>query len=240
MADTVLDLLTDAMMEINALAAGEPMTAEDAAFCLRKLNHILDEWSARRLYVPNVNFQLYTLTPNLQPHTIGPTGTFVVASRPVRIDSASLVLNTTNPATDMPIRIRDDDWWANQRVKSQKSSTPTDLYYSPDMPNGSCYLWPIPSAANGLRLQTWSIIGKFASTAVVLNLPPGYQQALTLTLAEAICEPFKQEPGSMLTTNAVRARRTIAANNDESSRISLIGFGGKKRSGFNYFTGQPN
>jgi hypothetical protein len=239
MADTVLDLITDAMQEINVVAAGETLAAEDATLGLRKLNGILDEWSARRIYVPNVNFSLYTLTANLQPHTIGPTGTFVVSSRPVRIENAALVLSPSGNSVDIPLRIRDDNWWANQRVKTITTSTPTDLYYSPDMPNGSLYLWPIPNAANGLRLETWSIVDKFADTSTALNLPPGYQRALTLTLAESLAEIYGKTAGAMLTTSAVRARKTIASNNNESPRISLTPFGKGKR-GFNYFSGLPN
>ena len=64
---TVLDVISNALTEINALAQGETASAGDSSFALSKLNRMLDQWNARELYVYTVRFDEYTLTPNLQP-----------------------------------------------------------------------------------------------------------------------------------------------------------------------------
>lgn len=240
MADTVLDLIQDALEEIGVYAPSEVPTAADATKALRALNRMMDQWSARKLFAYNVAFSAFTLTPALQPHTIGPAAgaTFSLSVRPVRIENAALILNNVTPAVDVPLAIRDDDWWANQRVKSLTTNVPTDLYYSPDSPNGSLYLWPVPSFAYGLRLETWVTVGQFAALTDSLVLPPGYHEAIMLSLAEKLARPFGKSVDASLTQDARQARVTIQKNNDKSPRISAIPYTQKIKASFNYYSGQ--
>jgi hypothetical protein len=236
---TVLDLITDALLEAGILSQGETPSSADADFSLSKLNYMLDEWAARKVYAYNVDFQLYTLTANLQPHTIGPTGVFVVSQRPVRIENAAIVLNASTSPVDVPMNLRDDDWWANQSVKSITSTVPTDLYYSPAWPNGQIYLWPIPSAAQGLRLETWGLLSQVTLTDTV-SFPPGYKLAMMTSLAEMLCGPFNVGIPPGLSATALNARKTIQGNNDASKRIATydVGMpGGSRRGDFNYKSG---
>src|SRR5271165_912858 len=169
-----LGLINNSLYELNTLAQGETADAATGQFCLQRLNDMLDMWAAAKRYCYSVNFQLYTLVPSLSPHTIGPTGTFVVPSRPVKIISAAIVLNSTGTLVDIPIEVQDDQWWSYQRVKNLQSSIPTDLYYEPDFPNGSLYYWPIPNYAYQTRLEMWTILSQIPLLTTPLVLPPGY------------------------------------------------------------------
>jgi len=71
MADTWLDIVTDALLEINAQAPGEPVDPAAQAIAQRRLNRIIDSWAARRAYAHAEVFTQYNLIPNLQPHSIG-------------------------------------------------------------------------------------------------------------------------------------------------------------------------
>lgn len=243
MADTVLDVLTDALMEIGVYASGEVPSAADATLALRKANEELDAWAARRMNAYSVAFTAYTLTPGHQPHLIGPGLTapdFAADQRPVRIEAAALILNNVTPNVDVPLNIRDDDWWANQRVKGITTTVPTDLYYSPDYPNGSLWLWPVPSFAYGIRLETWGLISQLANLGDSFSLPPGYKKAFVLSLAERLCRPFGRGAMPDLAADASRARAAIQANNAGSPRIASADFGtrGNGRGAFNYYTGK--
>lgn len=241
MSVLVTDLIANTMKEIGALAPGEPPTSDEQTDILGKLNRLLDRWNTQRLYTFNVNFVNYTLTANLSPHTIGPTGTFTVSVRPVEIKAAAIILNNVTPNVTSPVTLRDDDWWANQRVKSLAASLPTDLYYSPDFPNGSLFLWPVPSTAYGLELETRTIL---ASVVIgdTITLPPGYEDAITLSLAEDICPMFEKSPNPVLLSAAMRARSAIKATNSFSPRISTVEAGmprgGGVQSDWNYRTGR--
>lgn len=101
LAYTALDIITDALITNQMIAAGEVPDSETAQWAFRSLNYLIDIWKAKAGYVYAKNFQVFTLTPQLSPHLIGPDppATFVVPVRPVRIESAALLLssNGSNP-----------------------------------------------------------------------------------------------------------------------------------------------
>lgn len=223
---------------------GGTQAPEENSDALLILNQIVDQWAARKAYAYSVGFTSYTLTPNHAPHLIGPgmaSPDFAMGVRPVRIESAQLILNSATPNVDVPLNLRDETWWADQRIKSLATNVPTDLYYSPDWPNGSLNLWPVPSFAYGLRLETWTSIAQFASVATTFSAPPAYLKALTLALAEELCIWFGSDPPAGLAERAARARVALQMNNDKSPRISSADFGtrGKPRGDFNYYSGGP-
>lgn len=220
-AGKVSQLISDALQEMGAYGQGDDIQAKDAQFALRKLNRILDQWAARRMYVYTLAFTLYTLQVNLSPHTIGPAAaTFAVPQRPTKVQGATIVLTGTTPTTELPIEIRDSDWWNNQRVKNLTSSIPTDLYYSPDYPNGSLYFWPVPDFAYQCRLETWGQISQFNALNDAFNMPPGYLEAITLTLAEGLCPSFQKQLDPGLAAQAQRARTAIQMLNNPAPRIA--------------------
>lgn len=246
MSDTVQDIITDALREILVIGSTQAPTANDSNVGLRVLNRELDAWAARKAYVYAETFNSYTLAPNHQPHLIGPglaAPDFAATQRPVRIRGAALILNNVTPNVDVPLRIRDADWWNFQRVKAIATTTPTDLYYEPDWPNGSLFLWPVPTFAYGLRLQLWTLINQFVNLTDSFTFPPGWKKALTLTLAEKLCRPFSRGAQEDLVEDARRARVEIQMNNIKSPRIPSADAGssgsrGGRRPTFNYYSGQ--
>lgn len=247
MADTVLDIITDALIEIEAYGADEPViSAPDAQRGLRILNRELDAWAARKAYVYAVTFPTYTLTPGHFPHLIGPGLTapdFEAVQRPVRVEGANLILNTSNPSVDTPIAIRDEAWWLNQRIKTLQSTVPTDLYYAAAWPNGELNLWPVPNFAYGLRLELWALISQFATINLAFSLPPGYRKAIVLTLAVRCCRAWGRPLRPDLVEDARQARSDIQTNNIKSPRIASADYGTAgssqgRRGSFNYYSGQ--
>jgi hypothetical protein len=218
---TARDLCLDAMLEIGAIAPGEAMSAGDGVFVLGKLNRLLDNWNADRAAVYASAFTTYTLVPALSPHTIGPASlidpsldpTWIMAQRPVEIVSASYILTGGTVPVYQPINVVDNQWWAGQSVPTLSIAYPSDLYYQPDWPAGKLYFWPVPSSDWQVELQTRVLL-----TALALNdtftLPQGYQDAVTLTLAESIATAYGTQPSPMLRESALKARARIFANND--------------------------
>lgn len=209
-----------ALAEIRAVGAGDDPTPEDAALALVLFNELLDALNADRRAVFNEDLSTFTLTPALQPHTIGPSGaTFTVTTnRPETIDAANIVITSPTPAVRIPLNLRDDEWWMTTRVQGVTSSIPTDLWYDPDWPNGNIYLWPVPSAAYGLELMRRTVLAQ-VTASTTLTLPPGYQMALRLTLAE-ICAPSFGVTVSPSTMRRARdARATVWSANDSIPRI---------------------
>src|ERR1035437_7931772 len=103
----VQDIIADALAEIGMLSPGESPDGETAQWAFRKINYLLDYWSAQKNYVYKKTFETYTLVPGLSPHTIGPApgATFQVRQRPVKIISAPVILNNVTPNIEIQLNI---------------------------------------------------------------------------------------------------------------------------------------
>lgn len=248
MSILVTTLIKDALLELGVVRPAETPTADQSVVSLRILNRILDDWNADERAVYNVSFQEYTFIPDQQLHTIGPAASspdFTYTIRPERIVGANVLLNTTTPTVKVPINIRDDSWWLSLPVPSIETAFPTDLYYSPEWPLGKIYFWPIPSTAYGVQLELYAILSSVL-IGDTINLPPGYQSALTLSLAEELVNIQGCNPaivGSIL-GRAGKARARIFDVNDDPPKIQTQDSGmpqvSVNRATFNYRTGLDN
>lgn len=240
------DLIQSAAYEIGAFSPGEPVAAAEALWALEVLQRIIDQWNAKRAMIFSVGFTLYNLTPNLGPHTIGPTGVLNTGPaanyRPVRIASCSFVLNpgSTNPV-DLPVQMRDKDWWAANPLKSLTSSIITDLYYEPASPNGNLNFYPICNTNGVVRLEQWSSLAQALTLQTALGLVQGYWEALVTTLAVGLCPSFGTQASPELVMRQKLAIKTVFENNDASPRIEtasgMPGTAGTGRPDFNFLTG---
>lgn len=239
MSITVVDFLAATLAEIRVARAGDVLAADDQDLALLLFNELLEALNAESRAVYSDAFTSYVLTPNLQPHTIGPSGTFTATQRPVTLEGANLVLTNVTPNIRVPLTLRDSAWWLNLRARGVTSSVPIDLYYQPTWPNGNLNLWPVPTTAHSLELETRVLL---LSVAVgdTMNLPPGYQQALRLTLAELCASPFGQQVSQTTAAKAREARARIWGVNDTIPNLDTIDAGmpaGTRRGGFSFVTG---
>lgn len=237
---TISDMVTEALEEIRSARAGDVINSEDMDLGLRTLNRILNAWNADERAVYNEEFNDYTLTPNLSPHTIGPSGTFNVTQRPVSLEYAALNLGNT-PNVFTPIAVRGDEWYQRNQVPGITLSVPTDVYYDTGWPLGKLYFYGIPTVAYGVRLWTRVLLASVVLTDT-FSLPPGYQDALTLTLAERLAPAFGQRASEETKQAARDARDLIFSVNDTTSLDINTRDGGmptssSDRTGYDYLTG---
>lgn len=237
---TTRDLLTEAFRDIAVLPAGAPLADPEASDGLSKLTRLFDNWNAERAGVYATRFATHTLVPALQPHTIGPTAyspTFIVTQRPVAIEWANLVVPSSPTSTRYQITIRTSEWWGQLSSPGLSTSMPTDLYYSPDWPLGRLYLWPVPTAAYGLELNTRIVLADLGLDDEVY-LPPGYRDAITRTLGEMLAPSYP--PAVADAVEAAKARARIFANNDVTPRLATADYGTQSSATWiNWRTGLP-
>lgn len=218
---TVLELLTEALAEINVISPGEAPSAEDSELALSTFNELMDSWNADRRAVYVDAISTHTLTPALQPHTIGSAGaTFTVSSRPVSIEDANLVISDVR----YPIALRDKYWWMALPDRTLTGAIPTDLYYEQAWPNGNLYLWPVPTTAYMLELLKRALLSSVALSDI-FTMPPGYKAAVKLSLAEAFCGPFERSVPPKLGERATKARAVIFGNNDPDPHMVVADYG---------------
>jgi hypothetical protein len=233
---TIQDICKSALLEINVQAQGESLSAANAVFTLEKLNRILDAWNAEHAASYAQQFVTFTLTPSLSPHTIGPSpAVWIQTVRPVSIESASLILDSSTPSVYLPITLRDAQWWAGQQVPALETSFPTDCYYEPAWPSGNLYFWPVPTTAYDVELEIRRLLAQVALSDT-FSLPPGYQEALTLTLAEQCARPFGRPLEPTLVRDAAMARARIFANNTPTPRLMTQDSGMPRKQSANFPT----
>jgi hypothetical protein len=236
---TALSIINAAGMEIGALAGGESFSSDDQAWVLQKMQRLIDRYNARAPMIYNVNFALFTLPAGPNPVSIGPGATFDVNQRPVNIPSIGLLLGGT-PAVEIPLNCRDQDWWANNRIKGLTSTLPTDYYYSPDWPNGGIYFWLEPTASYQVRVQSRLVLGEYTGYTDSFTMPPAYWDLIVYELAISLCPGFKTSASPELIAGWKAANKAVQVNNISSPRLasdspSQSGVGG--RPDFNFLTG---
>lgn len=236
------DLVTSALLELGVTAAGEAPAPDDTSWGLEKLQRLIDQWNARKELIFSTNFLQFTLTPNHDPHTIGPNGDFNLPYRPVEIVTANYILNAGSNPVDVPINLRDDAWWADNPLKSLVSTIPTNLYYDAASPLGNAHFWPIVSAAIPVRLQVWSTLTQAVDLQTKLGFVQGYWDAIVSDLAVRLAPSFERSVSPELREQWSRGMRIIEQNNgglppriDTSGGLPNSGRGG--RPDFNFLTG---
>lgn len=233
---TTLDLLTETYQDLTILAVGQTLDADQSAFGLLKLARLFDNWNAERAGVYANRFITDTLVSGLNPHTIGPdTATFTVAQRPVTVDGVSLVLPSSADVF-LGLNPRNAAWYSSLTVPGIETDIPTDFYYNPTWPNGEIWLYPVPDADYDVRLLTRVVLADLALSDTV-SLPPGYRDAIILTLGEMIALTYPPAVPSPEAAAAARAR--IFANNDVLPTLETADAGLTARGGrfFNWRSG---
>lgn len=248
---TCVDLITDALIEIGAMSPGDALEPAEGQWAFRKLNYLIDVWQAMRKFVWGANFQVFTFQAGVNPVIMGPspaaTPGWTVPTRPVRIESAALILNS-GTAVDLPINIRDKDWWALNQVKSIQTNVPTDLYPDYLNPDAYLYFWPVMNQGDQVRIQLWQTVTQFNTITDPIGgadgpgtLPQAYRAALMLTLAESLLPGENRQAHPVLVQAALQARTAVFGNNSQPPRIRTQDSGmprsGAIRADFNWATG---
>jgi hypothetical protein len=164
-----LEIINDAYEKCNRLTPGEPLSADDAAFALRKLNLLVDELSSQNLFLFHEQ-----LTSNAQSGSIT-LGTGVWAS----VDPGSEIVSATaNNLALSPITMRQYNEIYQPTVTGVPSVWANDGL-------STIYLWPVPTGQT-VKLQTRKSVGAFADLTTEYTAPSGYKSALGAGLAVRI------------------------------------------------------
>lgn len=186
-------LISSALRLLKVLKwPGQKAAPEELADGLTFLNNLLDSWSIQRILIPVVDWSVTTLTAGQYEYQIGPSAPspFNIA-RPIRIDAAGIVQASSTVGTvafRTPLKIISQKEWVEILDKTTTADVPEKLYYGPEVPLGTLWLWPIPNCvtATELELSAWTALASFpdsTSPGTDVPLAPGYARALIYNLA---------------------------------------------------------
>jgi hypothetical protein len=219
------DILYPAMRLIRLIRPGHGPQPEIITEALAALNALIDSWGTERLIVPAVLRNVFTLTASQQSYSIGPSGDFMVASRPSKVERAGLIDINANPSlpSELPLDVLTLAQWRAISIKAQTSTHPRELWYDQSLTvgNGTLYLWPIPTVVNQVALYLWQTLLQFQAVEDAFAMQPGYLRALQYNLAVELAPRFENAVLSPLTLQiATEAKGKIKSLNRPPLELS--------------------
>lgn len=255
----VSDVISAAFTELGVKPPDQDLPEGAGDWGFKKLNRIIDRWNIRRLFIYVINQYTNDLTPsstdvNGNPcFTVGPVGANFTFPRPLRIESAQIVLTSSSPDVNIPLEVINTDDYSALRVPALTASIPTKLYYSPTWITpvspqsatgiGTFYPWPFPTVTtNKLSWWSWNQMPAYSDLTDTFSVPPGYEDALTYTLAEEMLPTYPNKAAAeYIIQFAKQARAAVQSLNSVMPKLITRDSGmpttGKVRPDFNYLTG---
>lgn len=215
----VRDLITRAARIATVIGGAEPLDANDASDILLSLNQMLDSWQAERLYAYNIIERSTPLIAGQDTYLIGPAQALAITVRPMRLEYA---FTRDAQGYDRPMEIITHLEYADLFLKTLAGAYPTMVHFDPQWPNGRVRIWPLtnPSIPLTLYVGVWVILSEYTALGDLVSLPPGYEDAITYSLAERICIEFEKAVSSGLEKMASMARARVKRMNVPASRTS--------------------
>jgi len=214
-------IVSGALEEIGVIGAGQTASHNLYSSGLARLNRMLDTWRTVKRYVYMTQHASYTFGVSQQSYLIGPSDDADFdAERPAFIDKANLIRVSATPDEHIPLQIIEVEDYSQIRQPATSAAEPYALYWQASAPDVTLYPFPYPTTTtNKLELYTRKRLESFTLEGPV-NLPDGYENALVLSLAEAICPAYGVDPSMELKDQARHARAAIASLNSKPPRLN--------------------
>lgn len=212
---TATQLISGALRDIGALAAGETAAAEDTAAALESLNLLIKGWQTEGIGLwLNDTFSI-TLVANQASYTMGSGGDVSIA-RPLELVEARFRYSSNS--TDIPmIPLMRDEYF---RLSNKATAgVPTQYYFDPQLALCVFYIWPVwdTTPAGSIVGTVKTTIEDFDSLANTSDLPPEALRALRKNLAIEIAPEMGREPSRILVAQALESKRNLMNHDRESS-----------------------
>lgn len=213
---TVLDLVTDALITVKALAVGEPVDPDMSSDALNRFNDILEALSIQNLAVFKTLQTTFPLVNGTGSYTIGPSGA-VVAQRPPFLRTAYV----TFQGIDYPVDLHTEDEYARIGLKSQPG-VPEWMIYDPGYPNGTIVLWPVPNQAMTMTVYQNTQFTAATSLFDTFDMPPGYRRMIRLLLAWELTSDYPGMNGPELEKLEADTKGAVALVKRNNKKPQLL------------------
>jgi hypothetical protein len=176
------------MRKIAAVASGEIPTAEELEDGLSALQVMLRMWAGEKIAVFASSKDDKTLTVGTYVYTWG-SGGDIATARPNQINGAYILDSGGN---SHPVGIISEGTYRNISVKGTVGR-PYLLFYHPQYPLASLYLYYVPNAAETLHIDSFKPFtetSSFSALADELDFPSNYEEAVIYNLAIRLAPEF--------------------------------------------------
>lgn len=213
---TVLDLVTDALVAVKALAAGETASPSMSTTALNRFNDVQEALSIQNLAVFKTLQTTFPLVNGTASYTIGPSGA-VVAQRPPFLQTAF----ATFQGIDYPVDPHTEEEYARIGLKSQPG-IPEWMIYDPGYPNGTIVLWPVPNQSMSLTLYQNTAFTEAATLFDNFAMPPGYRRMIRLLLSWELASDYPGLTGPELEKLEADCKGAVALVKRNNKKPQLL------------------
>ena len=214
------------MTVLGRLSFGQVASDPELDDGLRRLNNMLESWNMDPALTYEVTRDVFTLTADQNPHTIGlavdgaNAGDFDVV-RPLKIKDASIIM--AGESNEVQLAILSEKQWQDIPAKETDSKLPRSLWYEREFPVGKIHLYPIPNeAATKLVLYVREQLPSGLTLLDKLSLPPGYARGLEYALALDIAPGLGVVPSPDLLRIVMEAKAAVVRMDDEGRPMMPI------------------
>ena len=203
MAQTVNQIIQAAL---RLLLVKDPnnatLTTAEAADGLQALNELIEEMNLQSLFQTAKTQITQVITPNDGTYTFGTGGDNSV--RPLEIYSAYVVDSNVT----YPVNVISNQEYSEIAFKTITSSYPCNIYFRAAYPLATVQMYPVPTVAATLYLETRAALATYTAGTDSVNLAPGYMKYLKNQLAIDISPEYKT-PEPVVFENARKAKELI-------------------------------
>jgi hypothetical protein len=212
MAD-VLEIVSDALLELGVLAAGETPSAADASGGMKALNRLVDMWAAERLMIYTNTRSTFTVVSGTASYSVGVGGDCDIPF-PVFVEHVNFQDTSLSPSLEYQMQPLTNDAYSRIPIKDLTSPRPTSYYWNATFPLGTMILWPVPtlSTLQGV-LYAPEQVSEFASLNDTISLPPGYRRMLVKNLAMEMAPSYNRPPSQELKEQAMESKAVVKRAN---------------------------
>lgn len=225
----VLELITEALVTVKALAVGE--TPDDAMTqdAMTKFNEVLEALSLQNLAIYASTDTVIPLLAGVARYTLGPGG---LGQRPLSansIDSSTITYDGVDFRADIIGQSRYDEL-------SVKATTgiPCWIAFDNGFPNATISLYPTPERAAVLKLSQRKEFAPATSLSDTFLMPPGYRRMVRLMLAWELLSDYPgmgMDEVAKLQRDVASAIAAVKRNNNEDlilkSEAAWLGSGAR-------------
>lgn len=217
---TASNILTNALREIGAVDPEETPTDALMESSLDVLNSLLDSWSVEDLLLYYSQAETFPLVAGTNSYSIGDGGDFDTV-RPIELLWARY---RTTDGLSIPLSIISFDDYKTLVQQTTQQTTPSVVAYQPVFPLANIYIWPTPSSSLTLEIGSNRQFTQIADENLTTDiaLPPGYRDALVMSLAERLCISWgRKNMLEEIKQRAIEAVAKIKRKNSHKNQTQL-------------------
>lgn len=205
---TAQTLINDAYIEARVVDTVDAPDANQLSVGLRFFNRIIGRLSVKNALIPYSTSENFVTVAGTSQYTMGSAGT-ASSSRALKILNARY---RDSDNSDFPITVVSEITFNQIRDKTTQDN-PSVLFYDPIYPVGIINLYPVPSDAKIVYIESQKYLDSELSLGTTVNLPREYEDALVTTLGAKLARVNGSPTYEALYRDAGSAWRALASLN---------------------------